>query len=171
MPFRAQTWVVEREEDAAFTPPADSRSSGCRAANPLVPCWLNGELPALMTPQTPSPCLMATSGSRGCFPTMSSGARLFQGTGIFPIMHVTAIKQEIVDRYPWVPMMLCRAFEEAKQVAYRRMANVRVVPLPWFGAHGRTSAPCSVPIRGPTVSAMRTARHWRPSSATPTSKA
>jgi 4,5-dihydroxyphthalate decarboxylase len=31
--------------------------------------------------------------------------------------------------------MLCRAFEEAKQLAYRRMANVRVVPLPWFGAH------------------------------------
>jgi hypothetical protein len=31
--------------------------------------------------------------------------------------------------------MLCRAFEEAKQFAYQRMANVRVVPLPWFAAH------------------------------------
>jgi hypothetical protein len=27
----------------------------------------------------------------------------FKETGIFPIMHVAAIKQEIVDRYPWVP--------------------------------------------------------------------
>jgi hypothetical protein len=27
----------------------------------------------------------------------------FKETGIFPIMHVAAIKQEVVDRYPWVP--------------------------------------------------------------------
>jgi len=31
--------------------------------------------------------------------------------------------------------MLSRAFEDAKQKAYQRMANVRVVLLPWFGAH------------------------------------
>jgi len=32
-------------------------------------------------------------------------------------------------------LVLCRAFEQAKQLVYRRMANVRVVPLPWFAAH------------------------------------
>jgi 4,5-dihydroxyphthalate decarboxylase len=59
----------------------------------------------------------------------------FKQTGIFPIMHVTAIKCDIVDRYPWVPGALFRAFVEAKQIAYRRMENVRIVTLPWFGAH------------------------------------
>jgi len=31
--------------------------------------------------------------------------------------------------------VLCKAFEEAKRIAYRRMDNVRVVPLAWFGGH------------------------------------
>jgi 4,5-dihydroxyphthalate decarboxylase len=47
-------------------------------------------------------------------------------------MHVTAIKQEIVDRYPWVATNLTKAFEEAKNIAYRRIQNPRVVPLAWI---------------------------------------
>ena len=39
----------------------------------------------------------------------------FKRTGIFPIMHTTAIKQEIVDKYPWVPTNLFKAFEKAKR--------------------------------------------------------
>ena len=53
----------------------------------------------------------------------------YKRTGIFPIMHTTAIKQEIVDKYPWVPINLMQAFQESKQAAYRRMANPRIVPL------------------------------------------
>ncbi len=46
-------------------------------------------------------------------------------------MHVTTIKQEIVDKYPWVPTNLVKAFEAAKNIAYRRIANPRMVPLAW----------------------------------------
>ena len=53
----------------------------------------------------------------------------FKQTGIFPIMHVTAIKQEVVDKYPWVPTNLVKAFEKSKQLAYKRLANPRMVPL------------------------------------------
>lgn len=35
----------------------------------------------------------------------------FKQTGIFPIMHVTVIKQEIVDKYPWASVSLVKAFE------------------------------------------------------------
>ena len=44
-------------------------------------------------------------------------------------MHVTTIKQEIVDKYPWVPTNLVKAFEASKQLAYKRLANPRMVPL------------------------------------------
>ena len=47
----------------------------------------------------------------------------FRSTGIFPIMHVTTIKQEIVDKYPWVTTNLVKAFEQAKLAAYRRVAE------------------------------------------------
>ena len=47
-------------------------------------------------------------------------------------MHVTAIKKEIVEEHPWAPMNLMRAFEDSKQLAYRRMENPRIVPLAWY---------------------------------------
>lgn len=56
----------------------------------------------------------------------------FKRTGIFPIMHTTAIKQEVVDKYPWVAINLMQAFEESKKAAYKRMENPRIVPLAWF---------------------------------------
>ena len=56
----------------------------------------------------------------------------FQRTGIFPIMHTTAIKRDIVARHPWVPMNLTIAFERAKRLAYQHMENPRRVPLAWF---------------------------------------
>ena len=46
-------------------------------------------------------------------------------------MHVTTIRQEIVDKYPWVTTNLVKAFEASKQLAYRRVQNPRMVPLAW----------------------------------------
>jgi 4,5-dihydroxyphthalate decarboxylase len=47
-------------------------------------------------------------------------------------MHVTAIRQDIVDKYPWVATNLVKAFDEAKALAYRHIANPRSVPLAWI---------------------------------------
>ena len=47
-------------------------------------------------------------------------------------MHTTAIRQEIVDKYPWVPTSLMQAFEKSKMISYKRMENPRIVPLAWF---------------------------------------
>ena len=39
---------------------------------------------------------------------------------------------ELVERYPWVPINLHKAFEAAKQMAMKRMRNPRIVPLAWY---------------------------------------
>ena len=78
---------------------------------------VDGDLPAMISPDLPEAVhSAATSASRGCFPTTSTiEIAYFSATGIFPIMHVTTIKQEIVEQYPWVPTNLVKAFEAAKQ--------------------------------------------------------
>ena len=58
--------------------------------------------------------------------------KFFKKTGIFPIMHVLGIKREIIEENPWVPINLYRAFNEAKQIAMKRMINPRIVPLAWY---------------------------------------
>ena len=47
-------------------------------------------------------------------------------------MHVLGIKQEIVERHPWVPINMFHAFNEAKAIAMKRMENPRIVPLVWY---------------------------------------
>lgn len=55
-------------------------------------------------------------------------------TRVFPIMHVVAIRREVVDRFPWVPMNLMKAFEEAKRRSTLRLGEFTAsrYPIPWM---------------------------------------
>lgn len=57
----------------------------------------------------------------------------FKVTGIFPIMHVLAIKRPILERNPWVARNLYKAFEEAKARSYARASEATAsrFPIPW----------------------------------------
>jgi 4,5-dihydroxyphthalate decarboxylase len=59
----------------------------------------------------------------------------FQKTGVFPIMHVLALRREVLDRDPWVAMNLMKAFEEAKRRSLVRLSDVTAshAPLAWIG--------------------------------------
>jgi 4,5-dihydroxyphthalate decarboxylase len=64
-------------------------------------------------------------------------------TGIFPIMHLIGVRRDVVARHPELPLVLCAAFEAAKQTglavlsAYQALA----VGLPWAPAEmARTRA-------------------------------
>jgi 4,5-dihydroxyphthalate decarboxylase len=60
-------------------------------------------------------------------------------TGIFPIMHAVAIRRELVDQYPWLPMNVYKAFEEAKRRSVARIQAITTtaVPIPWAYEHAR----------------------------------
>jgi 4,5-dihydroxyphthalate decarboxylase len=57
-------------------------------------------------------------------------------TGVFPIMHVIAMRRAIFDRYPWAAMNLFKAFEEAKQRSLDRIRDLTAsrIPVPWAAA-------------------------------------
>lgn len=59
----------------------------------------------------------------------------FRKTGIFPIMHVVALRRELLDSYPWIAMNLFKAFEEAKRRSLARLADITAshAPLAWIG--------------------------------------
>jgi len=132
LPHRQVTWVVERSEDVAFTPPKDLRIEMIAPGKRLDEMLAEGEIPAMLSPDLPKLFLKGDPRIVRMFPNYKEiELAYFRKTGIFPIMHVTTIKQEIVDKYPWVPTNLVKAFEQAKTLAYRRIANPRVVPLAW----------------------------------------
>jgi 4,5-dihydroxyphthalate decarboxylase len=132
VPHREQTWVVERSEDIAFEPPPGLRIEMKTGPKSLGEMLAEGDLPAMISPTIPTPFARGDKRIARLFPDYKQiEIDYFKATGIFPIMHVTTIKREIVEKYPWVPTNLVKAFEQAKQIAYRRVANPRMVPLAW----------------------------------------
>jgi 4,5-dihydroxyphthalate decarboxylase len=132
LPHRQVTWVVERSEDVPFTPPKDLRIEMIAPGKQLDVMLADGEIPAMLSPELPRRFLAGDKQIVRLFPNYKEiELAYFRRTGIFPIMHVTTIKQEIVDKYPWLPTNLVKAFEAAKTIAYRRIANPRMVPIAW----------------------------------------
>ena len=132
LPHRQVTWVVERSEDVPFTPPKDLRIEMIAPGKKLDVMLAEGEIPALLSPDLPRLFLAGDQRIVRMFPNYKDiELAYFRRTGMFPIMHVTTIKREIVDKYPWVATNLAKAFEEAKNIAYRRIANPRTVPIAW----------------------------------------
>jgi 4,5-dihydroxyphthalate decarboxylase len=58
----------------------------------------------------------------------------YKRTGIFPIMHLVAIRRELYEQHPFVARSLYRAFCESKQIAYGHMRNLAALRymLPWL---------------------------------------
>jgi 4,5-dihydroxyphthalate decarboxylase len=92
-----------------------------------------GEIDAMFSPDLIRPLTRGDKRVGRLFPNYKQEeVAFYERTGIFPIMHVVGIKQEIVEKYSWVPINLYKAFEEAKTLAMARMENPRIVPLAWY---------------------------------------
>ncbi len=133
VPHKSIHWFTERGEDIDFTPREGLRITRIREDQNLNDMLLNGEIDARMEPEFPEPYLSGDPRCARLFDNCKDvETEYFQRTGIFPIMHVTVIRKEIVDRHPWVPASLFAAFNKAKDIAYKRVANPRVVPLAFW---------------------------------------
>jgi 4,5-dihydroxyphthalate decarboxylase len=133
VPHRQCTWVVERSEDFEFTPPPDLHIEMTPGGKWLDVMLAEGEIPAMLSPDLPRLFREGDKRIVRLFPNYKDmEIAFFRQTGIFPIMHVNVVRQDILDKYPWVATNLVMAFDEAKAIAYSRIANPRVVPLAWI---------------------------------------
>lgn len=133
LPHRSVHWLKQDEEEVDWTPPADLDIQHIAPGKSVEKMLMEGELDALIHPEIIQPILAKDQRVNRLFPNYRDlEIDYYKRTGIFPIMHTTAIKQEIVDKNPWVAINLMQAFEESKKAAYKRMENPRIVPLAWF---------------------------------------
>jgi 4,5-dihydroxyphthalate decarboxylase len=59
----------------------------------------------------------------------------YSKTGIFPIMHVVAIRNDVVSAYPWLPKAVFHAYSNAKKLMYAELKKLgwATISLPWVG--------------------------------------
>ena len=58
----------------------------------------------------------------------------FDKTGIFPIMHVVAVRTDVAEANPWLPSAVFRAYAAAKEQALQRLRALgwAMISLPWL---------------------------------------
>ncbi len=118
VPHKEITWVVDRSEDVPFTPPPGLKIEMIPAGKSMDTHARRGRDPGDDQSLHSRAHSQWRQAGRPLVSRLQNVEReYFQQTGIFPIMHVTVMKQEIVDKYPWAAVSLVKAFEKAKNLA------------------------------------------------------
>jgi 4,5-dihydroxyphthalate decarboxylase len=133
VPHKSVEYIAELDEDIEFAPPADLKITRLPHAKSVETMLAEGELDAVIHSSIIKPFAAGDPRVARLFPDFKNEEiAYYKKTGIFPIMHVLGLKQEIVDQHPWVPINMFQAFQRAKAIAMARMANPRIVPLAWY---------------------------------------
>jgi 4,5-dihydroxyphthalate decarboxylase len=96
-----------------------------------------GELDAVFSARAPSCFVRRAPNVARLFPDAREVEKAYyKKTGMFPIMHLMGVKRHLVERHPWLPASLYKAFSEAKAYAMHdvRDINALLVTLPWLVA-------------------------------------
>ncbi len=129
-------WVSKVAENIpGWSPPPWLRLEAAPAGRSLASLLELGELDGQILSDTGVDNLADNPQVRRLWPNYRAvEADYFQRTGIFPIRHLLAVKEEALRRDHGIGKKLVTIFEDAKQIAYRYWADHRRSSLAWFGA-------------------------------------
>jgi 4,5-dihydroxyphthalate decarboxylase len=125
-PGRVEKVTLNLPEGLRYTPVADKS---------LTEMLLSGDLDAILTARPPAPYSAGDGRIRRVFENYREvELDYWKRTGIFPIMHLIALRREGYERHRWVAMNLFKAFEKAKDKSLARARDITVsfFPLPWM---------------------------------------
>jgi len=93
-----------------------------------------GSIDACMLPEI-SPKHTRMPGVRRLWPNFREVEKQYYlRTKMFPIRHVVVVKNEILEKHPWVAQSLVTAFTEAKERGIKHVSDTRRSFLAWYGA-------------------------------------
>jgi 4,5-dihydroxyphthalate decarboxylase len=93
-----------------------------------------GDIDGFIAPRAPSLAARNNANVGWLFSDpIAAGRDYFRRTGIFPIMHVTGIRRELVDKHPWLPAAVLKAFTQSKARCLEALAETSAskVTLPF----------------------------------------
>jgi len=126
-------WYTDRPHDIPFAHQEGFDIEIIKEGKSVEERLLDGEIDAMMSAGIPEPLLRGDKRIARLFPDYKQAEiDYYQKTQIFPIMHTLIIKQEIVEKNPWVPENLAYAFNESKKVALQHLRNPRILPLAFY---------------------------------------
>ncbi len=132
-PHRSITWVIETLDEASAQAPKELKLEVVPKGKKVEQMILSGEVNAIIQPNVNRAHDEGDPRIARLWPNYKEvETAYYRRAGFFPIMHVTTVPTALAAKYPWIVESLTLAFEEAKQLAYQRLANPRNVPLAFY---------------------------------------
>ena len=104
-----------RPEKITIKLPAGVRMEDAPEGTTISELLERGDIDAFIAPRVPSLAGRKNSNIGWLFADpIAAGKDYFKRTGIFPIMHLIGIRRELVEKHPWLPAAVFKAFREAK---------------------------------------------------------
>jgi len=123
-----------REEKLKLNLPPQFKVVPIGPTQTLSAMLADGEIDALYTARTPSTFYSRPADVRRLFPDFVAVEKAyFERTGIFPIMHVIALRRAVYEANRWLARSLSKAFEAAQALTYANLAvtSALTTMLPW----------------------------------------
>ena len=125
-------WWCQEEEDVPFEPAKWMKIRRVAKGKNIDEMLVAGELEGALYPETLPSIRKASPKAALLFPDPKEAEiDYYKKSGIFPIMHTVVIKNEILERSPWVAVSLLQGFQAAKEQCYRQMKDPRNFALVW----------------------------------------
>jgi 4,5-dihydroxyphthalate decarboxylase len=132
VPWRGIHWMLSKEENIPFKPEEGTRLELIPKQKNIGDMLESGEIAAMMTPHPPKPVLRGSKRVRRLFADpKAEDLRYFQKNGFFPIMHVVAFKDDVLNKYPEAARDLFEAFGKAKALCREFYADPNWSWLAW----------------------------------------
>jgi 4,5-dihydroxyphthalate decarboxylase len=143
VPLKAVHWVQAGVNQAGRIEPSRVRiPEGVRytqvADKSLTQMLLAGEIDAIFTAHPPHAFEHGDPRVVRLFPDYQPiEEAYFEKTGVYPIMHMVAIRRSTFEANPWIARNLYTAFEEAKRRSVARLCDITAsqIALPWGHAY------------------------------------
>lgn len=113
-----------RVEKIGLTLPEGIRLEDAPGDRSLSQMLEDGDLDGIVAPRVPS-CQVRGAAHIGWLfdDTRAEAEAWYRRTGIFPIMHLLGVRKALVERQPWLPATVLKAFTRAKDLAVARLAD------------------------------------------------
>lgn len=135
VPWEDIHWLVTTEEKVPFQPKHGVKIDRLPKGVDLGLLLANREIDAFIMPHPPHSVMSGQVKARRLFAdTQQEELRYFRKYGYFPIMHVLALREDIVRREPWVAKALMETYASAMSIAESYYEDPNWSRLAW-GRH------------------------------------
>ncbi len=128
-------WYISKDEAVSFKAKEGTFLQNIGEGKKIGKMLEEGEIDALFMPHPPKSVLQGSTKVRRLFSDpRQEELKYYRKNGFYPIMHIVALKQELVDREPWIVKTVMDFFEEAKKIYSQYYDDPNWSQLAW-GRH------------------------------------